>query len=66
MLHYYGDQLALELGEAAKKYIFITCTDHNIANVDVAFIDLRDGEKKYAQFQWLAGQWVFTDIIDDH
>jgi hypothetical protein len=64
MLHYYGDRLAMELGQAAKSYI----QWYSKAGQDtckVPFKDLqRGGKVRYVKFEQLAGQWVYTDLVD--
>lgn len=64
MLHYYGDRLAMELGQAAKFYIqFYEKKGQNICKVP--FKDLeRNGKVRFVKFELLAGQWVFVDLVD--
>ena len=70
MLHYYGDKLALELGEAAKQYSCYwpipSMKDGNptIRFYKVPFYDLQLQKIRYVKFEWLAGQWVFADVVD--
>jgi hypothetical protein len=63
MLHYYGDKLAMELGHAAKSYIYLYSKPMQ-SICKVPFIDLASGLKKHVKFEYLAGQWVFVDITD--
>jgi hypothetical protein len=64
MLHYYGDKLAMELGSAAKFYIHLYEKKGQSICL-VPFKDLaRNGEKRFVKFEYLAGQWVFCDLVD--
>jgi hypothetical protein len=63
MLHYYGDRLAMELGQAAKFYINLY-EKKGQPICKVPFIDLETGMKRFVKFEWLAGQWVFVDLTD--
>lgn len=63
MLHYSGDQLALELGEAAKFYIQLY-ERKGESICKVAFFDIEKGRKRFVKFELLAGQWVFVDLVD--
>lgn len=64
MLHYYGDQLAMELGEAAKFYVQLYAKEGQPI-CKVPFKDLeRNGKVRYVKFELLAGQWVFVDLTD--
>jgi len=60
MLHYAGDLLALELGESAKTYLPLY--HGGLSTILVPFYDLRLKRVRYARFEWLAEQWVFTDL----
>jgi hypothetical protein len=63
MLHYYGGQMAMELGEQAKDYLSIYAK----AGDEYAFVPFRDleaGKKRYVKFQYLAGMWVYVDLVD--
>jgi hypothetical protein len=64
MLHYFGNVMALELGERAKEYIkWYEKKGQSICLVP--FKDLaRNGEKRFVKFEYLAGQWVFCDLVD--
>lgn len=63
MLHYLGDQLALELGDAAKKYIpLYSKKGEEICKV--AFFDLQKKKKRFVKFQLLMENWVFVDLVD--
>jgi hypothetical protein len=74
VLHYSGDKLALELGEVAKDLIqiygkparLIDQTGETVflspTHVEVPFYDLQRGRIRHAKFEWLAEQWVFTDL----
>jgi hypothetical protein len=63
MLHYYGNILALELGEAAKAGIqWYHKAGQSVCLVP--FIDLESGMKRFVKFEFMAGQWMFVDITD--
>jgi uncharacterized protein YkuJ len=63
MLHYYGNKLAMELGQAAKTYIpLYEKKGEEICKV--AFFDLEKKRKRFVKFQKLEGQWVFVDLVD--
>jgi len=63
MLHYHGDQLALELGEAAKEYIKLYM-EVNCEYVFVPFFDLSKNKRRFVKFTWLNDQWVFVDLVE--
>jgi hypothetical protein len=63
MLHYYGDKLALELGDAAKRYIELY-QKQGEEICKVAFFDLEKNRKRFVKFQLLAGVWCFVDLTD--
>lgn len=55
--------MALELGQRAKGYLSIYAK----AGAEFAFVPFRDlekGKKRWVKFQWLAGQWVYVDLVD--
>ncbi len=63
MLHYYGNILAMELGQAAREGIqWYEKKGDSICKVP--FIDLGTGKKRFVKFEWLAGQWCFVDLTD--
>lgn len=65
MLHYSGDLMALELGKAAREpYIRLYHTP-GMPVAFVPFFDLDKGRKRYVKYEWLAGQWVFVDVVDE-
>jgi hypothetical protein len=64
MLHYYGDQMAIELGQAAKFYIQLYLKKDLKDVCFVPFIDLRKDKQRYVKFQLLADQWCFVDVVD--
>jgi hypothetical protein len=64
MLHYYGDQTAMELGEAAKFYIQLY-EKKGVPVCKVPFKDLEmNGKTRYVKFEKMAEQWVFVDLVD--
>jgi len=63
MLHYAGTIEALELGEAAKGFIFLYAKKGESA-CDVPFKDLVHNRVRYVQFQLLNDQWLFIDLVD--
>jgi hypothetical protein len=65
MLHYYGDKLAMSLGQEAKFYIPLYQKPGE-QTVLVPFIDLGKNRKRFVKFEKLAGisEWVFVDLID--
>jgi len=64
MLHFRGDELALELGEAAKFYIQLY-EKKGLPICKVPFKDLeKNGKTRYVKFEKLADQWVFVDLVD--
>lgn len=70
MIHYYGNPLnetCMDLGEQAKKFLasrYQTKFLDTTKPCFVSFVDHRTKTKRFVKFEWLAGQWVFTDIID--
>jgi hypothetical protein len=63
MLHYYGNQLAMELGQAAKFYITLYQKPGE-QTVLVPFMDLSKNRKRFVKFELLAGVWCFVDLVD--
>lgn len=69
-IHYYGNPLnetCMDLGEEAKRYMDLHCDQSKLDTSRpffVSFIDSRIRKRRFAKMEFLAGQWVFTDIID--
>jgi hypothetical protein len=66
MLHYRGDELALDLGNAARFYLQLYAKKGELL-CKIPFKDLeRNGKVRFVKFEWLEGvnDWVFVDLMD--
>jgi hypothetical protein len=63
MLHYSGDEMALELGAAGKKLIPLYAMK-GAEFCLVPFMDVDERRKRFIKYQQVDGQWLFVDLVD--
>lgn len=64
MLHYRGDELAMDLGNAARFYIQLyEKKGENVCKVPFKDLSM-NGKVRYVKFEKIVDQWVFTDLVD--
>lgn len=61
MLTYHGKFDEQEVADAARLYLPL----YGVKEREMAEVPFKNGdtgEKRFIQFMWLAGQWVFVDV----